>query len=380
MPPSIPPVARSFPHSGPFHARSQGARAASFDSSQGARASSLDSQESNVDLWGVPLKTRAARPVTCPERQPPETKWHQEAARRLHHAAHEIWPASAAETNFRHSGWAARRSKVADSFIRLNIPAARLERFMQCGARAYVYINRAGDRVRVAGQYCHDRNCQPCATARSRAIAANLRRQLRDMSGLKFITLTLRHSPRPLASQVKRLLTCARNLRNQRFWKQAVTGGAQFVEVKHGPKGWHPHLHMICQAKFIPQAQLSAAWHATTGDSFVCDIRAVDQADAKEDVARYVAKYASKPLDRSIYTLPATLDEAISALRGTRLCTTFGDWRGFQLEANPDDPEDWKPLCSLERALHAIAADEPWARILATALLPRPASPNRPSG
>jgi hypothetical protein len=32
------------------------------------------------------------------------------------------------------------------------------------------------------------------------------------------------------------------------------------------------------------------------------------------------------------------------ALRGRRLATTFGEWRGWELEQPPEDPGDWQTI------------------------------------
>jgi hypothetical protein len=164
---------------------------------------------------------------------------------------------------------------------------------------------------------------------------------------LRFITLTLKHGVGPLKTQIDRLGTCFTRLRHRKLWQSAVGGGASFVEIKRSKDGrhWHPHLHIVVEGRYLAQSALSADWLAVTGDSYVVDIRMIRDA-AK--VGSYVVKYASKPLDRSLYANPDWLDEAMIALRGRRLVATFGSWSHLALTAAGDDPGDWEFVATLD--------------------------------
>ena len=267
--------------------------------------------------------------------------------------------ASQEECSYRHSGWAVNRQRVTESMARINTPIARRERFRCCGALSTVERSPSEKTLRVRGSYCHDRLCVPCGTARSAVIASVLERQMSGKS-CRFLTLTLRHWVAPLAEQMTRLLTCFRRLRDSIFWRACVVGGASFFEVKRSKNGrmWHPHLHIIIEGKYMDQATLSRAWLAVTGDSKIVHIAAVPNDGS---VARYVSKYASKPIDSSVYAEPDHLDEACIALRGRRLCTTFGTWRGLELELQSNDPGDWTPVCSVTDLVRAKERGETWA-------------------
>lgn len=109
--------------------------------------------------------------------------------------------------------------------------------------------------------------------------------------------------------------------------------------MKHGTKAgrWNAHLHVLLEGKYLPKEWIKARWHAITHDSFVIDIRAVkDSAKA----ARYITKYVSKPLDKSVFGDEATLTEAIEAMHGKRTLATFGTWSGLDL-TKQDIDADW---------------------------------------
>lgn len=167
----------------------------------------------------------------------------------------------------------------------------------------------------------------------------------------KFITLTLKTTPdEKLAGVIKRLYSAFKDLRRLKLWREAVRGGAAFLEITRGnPKNptnrsssvrvgrWHAHLHIVCDASFIPQHLLANAWQACTGDSYIVDIQ---QAGGKS-VESYVSKYVTKALTGSLFNDPDLLDEFVLAIAGTRFCTTFGDWYGKQTLKPLAD--DWQP-------------------------------------
>lgn len=267
-----------------------------------------------------------------------------------------VKPASVRELLFRHSHWYRRRNVVFRSLQRLHVSANRLDRFAQCGAGCCVYFSPSSGDWKLRASYCRDRVCQACGSARSAVIADTLARHCQDKH-TRFVTLTLKHQPIPLADQIDRCYRAFSTLRRRTWWKSCVTGGAAFLEVKVGRDSlWHVHLHMIVEGKFVDQRKLGSEWHAVTGDSYVVDVRAVGQ-DQKE--VRYAAAYAGKPLDKTICDDPSRLDEFIVAIKGRRLALTFGTWRGLDLDGEPTDlADDWIPVGSLDRLWSDAAAGD----------------------
>lgn len=157
---------------------------------------------------------------------------------------------------------------------------------------------------------------------------------------LMFITLTVRGFPRDsLSSQIEKLKAGWAALRRLDGWRNHVRGGAVMLEVKFS-KGmgghWHPHYHIICEGEWVDKKWLSAAWFAITGDSHQVDVqRITDPAEALS----YVTKYASKPMDASYLMRSSLLDEAMTTLKGVRLCALFGEWYGTPLKEESDDDE-----------------------------------------
>lgn len=255
-------------------------------------------------------------------------------------------PTPTLATAFRHSGWARTRTNVYEALQRTSQSWARRQAFASCGMFAYVYQSLDDPHhFRLGGSSCHDRYCLPCARDRSQILAENVLKVL-DGQPARFITLTLRHADTPLRDQLDRLYRCFAKLRTRAAWRNAVIGGAAFLECKwiEATRQWHPHLHVVTHGKYFPREALKAEWFHVTGDSYVTDIRFIKE---ERQVAGYVTKYVSKPFDSTFINRPDQLDEHVHGMHRRRLCLTFGTWRGVQLTATPE-PGAWVSLGSLE--------------------------------
>lgn len=79
-------------------------------------------------------------------------------------------------------------------------------------------------------------------------------------------------------------------------------------------------------------------------------------------VAHYVAKYAAKGMDDSVFTSTDRLQEWILASSGRRICMTFGKWRGWKLlDHQPLDMSEFKPVGSLTHVTQQAALGSKWA-------------------
>lgn len=253
--------------------------------------------------------------------------------------------------------------------MNLDSSRSRLEAFEQCGAKAFVYAATVGgEEYCVRGSNCHDRFCQPCASARSWAIKEKLRPLTADKP-LLFITLTLRHhAGEKLRDQLNRLMSCFRQLRRCELWSKAIAGGVAVYEIKRTDKHrWHTHLHILGVGTWLDAQELSRLWRGITLDSFSVDVQRVTDAAGSVDE---VAKYASKPMEAGFWRVPALLEECIEALKGRRLVTQFGDWynAGGELDDEEgeclfdDDPRRWRLIGSPATLARAAAAGSAAAR------------------
>lgn len=280
-------------------------------------------------------------------------------------------PADLSELRWRHSGWSVRRQKTWDALLRCQVSSARLDRFANCGASLFVQTEATTGELVLTCDTCKDRWCVACQSTRAGVIAEALEVHICDKK-TRFMTLTMKHSDVPLKDQIDRLYNCFGTLIRRRFWRDHVKGGAAFLEVKVSEKSgrWHPHLHLLVEGTWMDQRTLSTEWLAVTGDSSIVDIRACD---SYGDRVRYVTKYVTKPACPEIYNEPAKFDEMIIALRGRRLCTTFGTWRGVKLNPKPDERRKLTPVKSVWKMIaDAHRGDEDARQLVRRVLLKWP--------
>ncbi len=293
-------------------------------------------------------------PASSTSLEPPET-YRSIVARLPERSDLSDHPASV----FRHTGWAHHRRKVYDAFQRLDLGIDRIWNFTQCGKHAYVVQSPDDPSVyRITGSTCHDRFCLPCANSRSHTIALNVLDRIQDRE-TRFITLTMHSTTEALSPLLDLLLSSFARLRKRRQWAKRVWGGVAFLELKWSDAGdrWNVHLHLLAEGKYYRTGMLSKLWLEITGKSKVVDLALVKNPAI---AARYVTQYASKPLHPSVIADPARLDEAILALKGRRLCTTFGTWRGLKLTESPSE-NAWTYVATLEDLISRALDGEPEA-------------------
>jgi len=263
------------------------------------------------------------------------------------------------ELTYRHRHWWRHRTAVYHALYQANVPNNRLQRFRACGSAAWVLENpNPPHNLKIAANYCHDRFCLPCQTQRARVIAKSVAGHARDRQ-LRFLTLTIRHSKTPLSEQLTKLVRDFRALRRTKLWRASVLGGVAFIEVKRARdrQHWHPHVHVIIEGRYMPVSAIAHEWHRITGNSYIVDIRTVDNANA---AAKYVTTYAAKPLSYATTNDPAALTEAVSALAARNLYFSFGSWRRVKLRPKPT-LQEWSPVLPLAELLRRAAAGQPEA-------------------
>lgn len=254
--------------------------------------------------------------------------------------------ATRSELLFRHSGWAAVRKKTYEALVRTGSSVAVLDRFVECGSQMTAEVDVQNEAATISCNKCRHRMCQACGNDRGALVAQNLIAKMQTTKPL-FVGLTRRHSNVPLNDQINSIYKCFADLRRREFWKSAVKGGASFLEVKVSEKTglFHVHLHILIECRYLDKRQLSREWQCVTNDSTIVDVTAITDLIK---VGGYVCKYVTKPADPSVYRDESKLDEFIVAMRGRRLCMTFGSWRGTRLEAVEKRTGTWIRIGSLE--------------------------------
>jgi len=154
----------------------------------------------------------------------------------------------------------------------------------------------------------------------------------------KMLTFTIKHSDEELELQIDRLYRCFKKIRQRSYFKQVVTGGVWFFQLKLNleTEQWHPHLHCLVGGSFISHARIKTLWHKITGDSFVVDVRPVRDV---ESVSTEVARYATARADITRMSLSQAI-EVYYATKSRKICGTWGNAKGMILRPKPEDDGD----------------------------------------
>ena len=256
-------------------------------------------------------------------------------------------------------GEAKKRALDVAEYIGTQPGAGKLaKRVTECGDylcfRHYFTVDQV--RLHAAQLCCKHLLCPLCAIRRgSKALQAYLPRYevvcaAEPLLRPFLVTLTVKDGA-DLAERFKHLQRSQRELWMRKHRKrgsalEGVRAAVWSYEVKRGAGSglWHPHLHMVALAEQPPDAvQLRDEWHAITGDSFIVDVRAIDQADPASGFLE-VFKYALKFSDMA----PAETYEAFMVLKGKRLVASAGLFRGIEIpEQLTDEPLDDLPYVEL---------------------------------
>lgn len=251
------------------------------------------------------------------------------------------------------------RGRVVSYFKGTGSSHPNAARILACGRDAWIQRSPGTGRLRVSCTRCNHRMCPSCRLRWSRTVNARLQTELKaaDRTKLKLLTLTIASNTTPLVQQIRRLWDAFNKLRGRPLWKQAVKGSATVLEITFNTarKMWHPHLHSILEAHFMPQGKLSLSWKRITKGSTMLDIRAIRRPDR---TATYLTSYLTKapvlPTDEE----GTRINELMLAWCGARLVRYHGS---FKHKLPPDEkendyPTDWMPLMPLTECLRR--ADE----------------------
>lgn len=241
----------------------------------------------------------------------------------------------------------------------------RARRLAGCGIRWGIMAHRAHpERSRpVPLDRCKDRLCPDCARIRAANWASRIVPLLQEVRAAgrkpKFITLTqrARHGER-IRAAARRLQRCFETLRHGTAWKKHVRAWVASREVTRSRGDtWHVHIHLVADAEYWPQAELSAEWErVTAGESRIVDIR-----EAKDGVERELLKYTLKTTD----VAPDRLVEFALAMRGARTVSTGGAWYGRvrdeDLLEDEGDFAETSVLLTFQELLRRVELGDSWA-------------------
>jgi len=153
--------------------------------------------------------------------------------------------------------------------------------FAQCGGchAVKVFLNRC-DRL-----YCPQ--CQPKLT---RLRQDGIEWWVRECRQAKHVVLTVRNTSSITNNYLRWIKDSLTKLRRRKFCRNWV-GGFYSLEITNEGKGWHVHLHLLVDAKWIDQRQLSIEWGEVVGQDYgIVWVKDARESDFLKELTKYIAK------------------------------------------------------------------------------------------
>ena len=235
-------------------------------------------------------------------------------------------------------------------------------RLQDCRSQAWFVRHKETQEVRVSSSRCKLRWCPICRDVSRLIVTRAVEEWLKEEKFPKMLTFTLEHNDDPLQIQIKKLYHSFRKIRGRKFFKDAVTGGVWFFQLKYNHQScqWHPHIHCLIGGGWLSHGEIKKHWHQITGDSFIVDIRPIKDV---ESAATEVARYATSPADLSKLPLELAAD-VYYATKSQRICGTWGNAKGMVLKPTSEgDHDDWERLSDFY-SVNVTKKTDPDARAL----------------
>ena len=193
------------------------------------------------------------------------------------------------------------------------------EHLAKCGKEEWYRTCRSCGEVKKFEYRCSMKFCPKCNWRIARRRADILKAWTVLVKQPKHIVLTRRNSELITRDLLRHTMKSFAKLRRQKEWKQA-TGGCVSMEVTNESKGWHVHLHVLVDARWIAAGILSQRWAELVGQDFAI----VKVQDAREHEYRNeVAKYVVKASEMAKWP-GSEIAAFINASRGVKFFAPFG--------------------------------------------------------
>jgi len=247
------------------------------------------------------------------------------------------------------------------------------DRLKECRTRAWFLRNSVTGRVRVATNQCRLRWCYHCSKSRQQFITQAILPWLEKAKEPKLLTLTLRHTQKPLPEQIDYLYSSFVKLRSRNYVKKRIRGGVWFFQITYNKskQEWHPHLHCLLDADYMAHCTLKSYWSEITDGSEIIHIRTIYDRDK---TLSHNARYAARP--STLEKIPVLLwPQLFTAFKNRRMVGTWGGARSISLRPQkPMDAEEWKKIGNFTTVRELLTSSEDarqiWDAWLKDSILP----------
>lgn len=166
---------------------------------------------------------------------------------------------------------------------------------------------------------CNLKFCPLCNWRIARARADLLRLWSFQIKQPKHVVLTVRNFPTLTRSRIRGVAKAFSRLRRQKVWRD-VKGGCVSTEITNEGRGWHLHLHIMVDARWVDAGALALLWGKLVGQDF--GIVKVKDCRGQEYLGE-ITKYVVKPAELASWA-PEEIAQFIHAIKGIRFFASFG--------------------------------------------------------
>lgn len=207
------------------------------------------------------------------------------------------------------------------------------DQLKDCGSKVFTFKCSSCETTFEAPHHCHHRLCPECAPRRAMKLF-DRHASLMSAPTLKHIVLTVQTSLQLTPAYVRGLVEAFNKLRRKVYYRKSWTGGIRQVEFVYTPRsswafderkhkfykrtpGWHVHIHLLVEGKYVPQEKLAKDWKAVTKGAGT--IVWIERAKNPMQALKYVLKPGLEILDD-----PEALDGFIETIQSLHLVSGFG--------------------------------------------------------
>ncbi len=189
---------------------------------------------------------------------------------------------------------------------------------------------------------CGHRLCPSCMRRVSAESAEKVEQLIYYMENPKHWIITFKNMSHIDKETYQKIDKCMKDMIHRKVFVENVVGGFFRVETTENEEDitWHPHIHSVLDAKYIPIEEFKEAWRQVTKivmgeEAFEIRYRIIDKSgsllkgkatkyvQSVDEAIREISKYVVKP--GKFLEDPKLVNEYLEAVAGQRLLTTFGN-------------------------------------------------------
>ena len=223
------------------------------------------------------------------------------------------------------------------------IPTETFDNLSRCGRQELYRTCKECRTVETRYYRCSLKFCPQCNWRIARERAELLRHWTKRIEQPKHLVLTRRNETGVLTRKLfRQTMRAFAKLRHLKLWKP-VKGGCVSMELTNEGRGWHVHLHILADVRWLDAGEIARRWGKLVGQDYaIVKVKDCRGAAYLGEVTKYVVKGAEL-----VSWKPEEIAQFIFAIKGVKFFSTFGTLfklrREISVELEAEKPPP--PVC-----------------------------------